>query len=113
MWLDSRCDESGDFCICRFGSRNYGGAHFPAMAAIVVRDTPDRVSGAIDQVTPAIAVEINAVLPIAARHELRHADRACVGAAHATRIEVRLSREQQVVLELASEIIGARRIVEG
>jgi hypothetical protein len=50
--------------------------------------------------------------PDAAGHELRQPDRAGERAAPVERIEARVAREQQVLLELLAEIGRTARVVE-
>ncbi|MNP11516.1 hypothetical protein D3C76_1037080 [compost metagenome] len=60
----------------------------------------------------AVAVEIHGVGAEAARHELRQAHGAGVGAGQAERVDLLLAGQQEELLELLAEEIGARRIVE-
>jgi hypothetical protein len=83
------------------------------MLGEVIGDAADCVRFAAAQVGGAVAVEVHREAPVAARHELRDADGAGIGAFHAEHIEALLAHEQQVLLELAAErtprAAGSRR----
>ncbi|MNP15834.1 hypothetical protein D3C76_1082060 [compost metagenome] len=60
----------------------------------------------------AVAVEVHRVGTEAARHELRQAHGAGIGAGQAERVDLLLAGQQEELLELLAEEVGARRIVE-
>ena len=100
-----------------FGNQRLAGsddrlAGAPAVLGEVVRDARDDVGPAAPEVALAVAVAVHRVGAVAARHELRRAHRAGVGALHRRDVELFLAREQQELLELGAEVARARRVVE-
>ncbi len=59
-----------------------------------------------------VAVEIHRETPVAGRHELRHADRARKRAFDRQRIQAIVARQQQELLQFATEVGGAFRHFE-
>jgi hypothetical protein len=76
-------------------------------------DAADGVGGALAQVDAVVAVEIDGIVALAARHELRDAHGAGVGALDVERADAVFARQQQELLEFAAEKFGARRVIEG
>ena len=74
-------------------------------------DAADGVRRAVPEVHAAVAVVINRVVVVAARHELRHAHRARIGAFDGERIFVFAFGEAEEVVGLFAEKWRAWRIV--
>jgi len=64
------------------------------------------------QIDPVVAVEINCINAVAARHELRDTQRAGIRTAYGKQVELLFACQQQEILQLAAEEIGALRIFE-
>ena len=60
-----------------------------------------------------VAVEVDRITPLAARHELRNADGTGEGAAHVDRVHAVLAGQQQELFEFRAEEVGAARVMEG
>src|SRR5690606_16985419 len=73
----------------------------PAMPAEVIGDTGQNVGLVVVEVAPAVAIAVSSVVAVAAGDELRHTHGAGIGAGRLQRVDLFLSRQQQVVLQFA------------
>src|SRR4029077_13800762 len=111
-WLDADVGVGAPRLALDARREHHRAARLPAVLLEEVGDAAYGVGRIAPEVDRAVAVEVDGEAPLAARHELRDADRAGVRAAHGKDIEAQVAREQQVLLELVAEIGGARGVVE-
>jgi hypothetical protein len=85
-------------------------AALPAEALQILAGRAERIGRALDEIAPAVAVEIDAMLEIVRRQELHLAELASPGSAHLGRRQVTTLNDAQRIEQFAAEHVGAAAV---
>ena len=93
-------------CTVHPGATDHAPARHPAMALEVAGDAANGIVRVIPDIDVAIAVEVHRVVAKTARHELRQAHGAGIGAFERQRVELFITGQQQELAQFLAVVAG-------
>ncbi|MNJ39330.1 hypothetical protein D3C77_342000 [compost metagenome] len=110
--VDTRAQALIDTFATYRGTADHLLASDPAMALEVAGNAANGIVRVVPDIDVAVAVKVHGVGAKAARHELRQAHGASIGAFEGQRVNLLFTGQQQVFAQLLAEEFGARRVIE-